>query len=49
MREEIIEVIEKNIKVDREKVRVKMDRGDKVQKMEVDIEIKMKEKKGREE
>lgn len=39
LREEILEVIAKHVKLDREKVNVKMDRGDKMSTLEVDIEI----------
>lgn len=39
LREEIIEVIAKHIHVDRDKVNVKMDRGEQVSTLEVDIEI----------
>ncbi len=39
LREEILAVIRKHIAVDRDKVRVKMDRGDQVSTLEVDIEI----------
>ena len=39
LREEILAVIAKHVSVDREKVRVKMDRGDSISTLEVDIEI----------
>jgi cell division topological specificity factor len=39
LREEILAVIKKHISVDAEKVMVKMDRGDAVSTLEVDIEI----------
>jgi cell division topological specificity factor len=39
LREEILAVIAKHISVDQEKVLVKMDRGDAVSTLEVDIEI----------
>lgn len=39
LREEIIAVITKHVQVERDKVNVKMDRGDKVSTLEVDIEI----------
>ncbi|MCK5932663.1 cell division topological specificity factor MinE [Fulvimarina manganoxydans] len=39
LREEIIQVIAKHIQVDGEKVCVKMDKGDNVSTLEVDIEI----------
>ena len=41
LREEILAVIAKHVSVDREKVRVKMDRGDSISTLEVDIEIPM--------
>ncbi len=39
LREEILAVIAKHVPVERDKVRVKMDRGDKVSLLEVDIEL----------
>lgn len=39
LQEEILAVIAKHIAVDREKVQVKVDRGDTVSTLEVDIEI----------
>jgi cell division topological specificity factor len=39
LREEIIDVIAKHIKVDREKVNIKLDRGDDVSTLEIDIEM----------
>lgn len=39
LKEEIIAVIAKHISVDRDKVRVKMERGEAVSTLEVDIEI----------
>ncbi|GGK36577.1 cell division topological specificity factor MinE [Salinarimonas ramus] len=39
LREEILAVIAKHVPVEREKVRVKMDRGDQVSLLEVDIEL----------
>ncbi len=39
LREEILDVIAKHVQVDRDKVNVKMDRGEKVSTLEVDIEI----------
>ena len=39
LREEILAVIAKHVAVDRDKVNVKMDRGDQVSTLEVDIEI----------
>jgi cell division topological specificity factor len=41
LKEEIIAVIAKHISVDRDKVRVKMERGEAVSTLEVDIEIPM--------
>jgi cell division topological specificity factor len=39
LREEILAVIAKHVQVDRDKVNVKMDRGEHVSTLEVDIEI----------
>jgi cell division topological specificity factor len=39
LREEILAVIKKHVQVDSEKVQVKMDRGESVSLLEVDIEI----------
>jgi cell division topological specificity factor len=39
LREEILAVVKKHVHVDSEKVQVKMDRGDSVSMLEVDIEI----------
>jgi cell division topological specificity factor len=39
LREEILAVIAKHVNVDRDKVRVKMDRGQSISTLEVDIEI----------
>ena len=39
LREEILAVIKKHVSVEAEKVQVKMDRGDAVSTLEVDIEI----------
>lgn len=39
LREEILAVIAKHVSVDREKVRVTMERGDTISTLEVDIEI----------
>ena len=39
LREEIIAVIARHVQVDRDKVNVKMDRGEQVSTLEVDIEI----------
>jgi cell division topological specificity factor len=42
LREEILAVIAKHVQVDRDKVNVKMDRGEQVSTLEVDIEIPLK-------
>ncbi|MCC6736859.1 MAG: cell division topological specificity factor MinE [Bauldia sp.] len=39
LREEILAVIAKHVAIDRDKVQVKMDRGESVSTLEVDIEI----------
>lgn len=39
LREEILAVIARHVQIDRDKVNVKMDRGEKVSTLEVDIEI----------
>jgi cell division topological specificity factor len=39
LREEILAVIAKHVQVDRDKVNVKMDRGDQVSTLEIDVEI----------
>lgn len=39
LREEILAVIAKHVQIDHDKVNVKMDRGEKVSTLEVDIEI----------
>ncbi|MEX6508197.1 cell division topological specificity factor MinE [Jiella sp. M17.18] len=39
LREEILAVIARHVQVDRDKVHVKMDRGEQVSTLEVDIEI----------
>lgn len=39
LREEILAVIAKHVHLDREKVKVKMERGEQVSTLEVDIEI----------
>ena len=39
LREEILAVIAKHVQIDRDKVIVKMDRGDKVSTLDIDIEI----------
>jgi len=42
LREEILAVITKHVQIDRDKVNVKMDRGEQVSTLEVDIEIPLK-------
>jgi cell division topological specificity factor len=39
LREEILKVIDRHVKVDRENVRIKMDRGDVMSMLEIDVEI----------
>jgi len=39
LREEILAVIAKHVPVNRDKVKVKMDRGDQISTLEVDIEL----------
>ena len=39
LREEIMEVIARHIKVDREKVKIKLDRGGDVSTLEIDVEM----------
>jgi cell division topological specificity factor len=39
LREEILAVIEKHVTIDRDNVQIKMDRGDAVSLLEIDIEI----------
>ncbi len=39
LREEILAVIEKHINVDRDKVKVTMDRGDSMSTLEIDVEV----------
>ena len=39
LREEILAVIAKHVQIDRDKVNVKMDRGEQMSTLEVDIEI----------
>ncbi|WP_028035828.1 cell division topological specificity factor MinE [Chelativorans sp. J32] len=46
LREEILAVIAKHVKVDGEKVKVKMDRGDQVSTLEIDVEIPLKARLG---
>ncbi|TWG89571.1 cell division topological specificity factor MinE [Mesorhizobium sp. J18] len=42
LREEILAVIAKHVQIDSDKVNVKMDRGEQVSTLEVDIEIPLK-------
>lgn len=42
LREEILAVIAKHVNVDGEKVKVKMDRGEQVSTLEIDVEIPLK-------
>jgi cell division topological specificity factor len=44
LREEILAVIGKHVKIDRDKVTVKMDRGEKVSTLEIDVEIPLSAK-----
>jgi cell division topological specificity factor len=39
LREEIVDVIARHIKVDRDKVNIKLDRGDEVSTLEIDVEM----------
>ncbi|MFD2237422.1 cell division topological specificity factor MinE [Aureimonas populi] len=39
LREEILAVIAKHVAIDREKVKVKMDKGEQISTLEVDIEL----------
>jgi cell division topological specificity factor len=39
LREEILAVIERHVSIDRDNVQIKMDRGDAVSLLEIDIEI----------
>ncbi|HTV67961.1 MAG TPA: cell division topological specificity factor MinE [Rhizobiaceae bacterium] len=39
LREEILAVIAKHVTIDRDKVNVKMDRGEKVSTLDIDIEV----------
>jgi cell division topological specificity factor len=39
LREEILAVIERHVPIERDNVQIKMDRGDKVSLLEIDIEI----------
>ncbi len=44
LREEILAVIARHIPIDRDKVHVKMDRGEQMSTLEVDIELPLKAK-----
>ena len=46
LREEILQVIAKHMTIDRDKVRVSMDRGDDVSLLEVDVELPLKDEGG---
>ncbi|UOM32956.1 cell division topological specificity factor MinE [Acuticoccus sp. I52.16.1] len=46
LREEILQVIAKHMTIDRDKVRVSMDRGDDVSLLEVDVELPLKDDNG---
>ncbi|WP_062227979.1 cell division topological specificity factor MinE [Aureimonas frigidaquae] len=46
LREEILAVIAKHVNIDREKVKVSMDRGDAISTLEVDIELPLAEAGG---
>jgi cell division topological specificity factor len=39
LREEIVDVIARHIKVDRDKVNIKLDRGEEVSTLEIDVEM----------
>lgn len=39
LQEEILQVIAKHIKVDRDKVQIKLDRGDDISTLEIDVEM----------
>jgi cell division topological specificity factor len=39
LREEILAVIERHVTIERDNVQIKMDRGDKVSMLEIDVEI----------
>jgi cell division topological specificity factor len=39
LREEILDVIARHIKVDRDKVKIKLDRGNEVSTLEIDVEM----------
>ena len=42
LREEILEVIKKHIKVDSDKVNIKLERGDDISTLEIDVEMPAK-------
>lgn len=46
LREEILAVIAKHMTIERDKVNVKMDRGDEVSMLEVEIELPLKDQMG---
>ena len=46
LREEILQVIAKHMTIDRDKVRVSMDRGDDASLLEVDVELPLKDDSG---
>lgn len=46
LREEILAVIAKHMTIERDKVNVKMDRGDDVSMLEVEIELPLKDQSG---
>lgn len=46
LREEILAVIAKHMTIERDKVQVKMDRGDEVSTLEVEIELPLKDNHG---
>lgn len=46
LREEILAVIAKHMTIERDKVNVKMDRGDDVSMLEVEIELPLKDRHG---
>jgi cell division topological specificity factor len=39
LQQEILEVIARHVKIDREKVQIKLDRGDPVSTLEIDVEV----------
>ncbi|WP_420394351.1 cell division topological specificity factor MinE [Acuticoccus sp.] len=46
LREEILQVIAKHMPIERDKVRVSMDRGDDVSLLEVDVELPFRDERG---